>query len=86
MSSLPPVCEDYVFTPLCHSVHMGGVSSSVHAGIDTPGADTPPPPAQCMLGDKDNKRAVRILLECILVLVILSRKKNYKKYNRTTRK
>ena len=25
------------------------------------------PPEQCMLGDKGNKRAVRILLECILV-------------------
>ena len=25
------------------------------------------PPAQCMLGDTDNKRMVRILLECILV-------------------
>ena len=25
------------------------------------------PPAQCMLGDTGNKRAVRILLECILV-------------------
>ena len=30
-----------------------------------PGADTPS--AQCMLGDTGNKRAVRILLECILV-------------------
>ena len=34
--------------------------------------DTPPPGSrspreQCMLGDTDNKRAVRILLECILV-------------------
>ena len=27
-----------------------------------------PPPEQCMLGDTGNKRAVRILLECILVL------------------
>ena len=26
-----------------------------------------PPPAQCMLGDTGNKRAVSILLECILV-------------------
>ena len=26
-----------------------------------------PPPTQCMLGDTGNKRAVRILLECILV-------------------
>ena len=27
-----------------------------------------PPPAQCMLGDMGNKRVVRILLECILVV------------------
>ena len=38
---------------------------------DPPG--TPPgtrytPPEQCMLGDTGNKRAVRILLECILVI------------------
>ena len=31
-----------------------------------PGADTPPP--KCMLGDTGNKRVVRILLECILVI------------------
>ena len=42
-------------------------------GADTPPADTPweqtlpAPPAQCMLGDTGNKRAGRILLECILV-------------------
>ena len=35
----------------------------------TPWAD--PPPAQCMLGDTGNKRAVRILLECILVGIML---------------
>ena len=39
-----------------------------------PGAATPreqtPPPAQCMLGDTVNKQAVRILLECILVLIL----------------
>ena len=35
----------------------------------TPGADPhgPDAPEQCMLGDMGNKRAVRILLECILV-------------------
>ena len=33
----------------------------------TPQAGTPPLREQCMLGDTDNKRAVRILLECILV-------------------
>ena len=32
-----------------------------------PWAGTSPPPEQCMLGDTGNKRAVRILLECILV-------------------
>ena len=49
---------------------------------DTPqgqGADTPtptqtqrqvPPWEQCMLGDTGNKRAVRILLECILVMYV----------------
>ena len=34
---LPPaneVCEGYVFTPVCHSVHGGG-------GADIPQADTP---------------------------------------------
>ena len=41
-------------------------------GRYTPWAGTPPgqvqpPPEQCMLGDKGNKRAVRILLECFLV-------------------
>ena len=36
----------------------------------TPRAGTPPPPEQCRLGDTGNKRAVRILLECILVWVL----------------
>ena len=66
--------EGYVFTAVCDSVHGGFVS--VHAGIpppqskQPPGAGTPPPgaaPAQCMLGDTANKRAVCILLECNLV-------------------
>ena len=45
----------------------------------TPHEQTPPrsrhspqeqtPPAQCILGDTGNKRVVRILLECILVLI-----------------
>ena len=41
---LPPaneICEGYVFTRVCHSVHWGGVSASVHAGIP-PAANTPP--------------------------------------------
>ena len=33
-----------------------------------PGGDTLPP-AQCILGDTGNKRAVHILLECILVVL-----------------
>ena len=40
-----------------------------------PGTRYPPgqvhPPEQCMLGDTGNKRAVRILLECILVNCLL---------------
>ena len=57
-----------------------GGSASVHAGIPYPPGPGPPqappgpgtpqtrhPPAQCMLGDTVNKRAVRILLECNLV-------------------
>ena len=43
-------------------------------GRYTPQGGAPPwqvhPPEQCMLGDTGNKRAVRILLECILVLSI----------------
>ena len=41
-------------------------------GPDTPHPWTRHPPAQCMLGDTGNKRAVRILLECNLVLFIIS--------------
>ena len=70
---LPPATklgQGYVFTRVCDSVQVGGRgrgSASVHAGIHPPGADTPR--EQCMLGDTGNKRAVRILLECILVLL-----------------
>ena len=44
-------------------------------GPDTPTRTRHPPrcrhpPTQCMLGDKANTRAVRILLECILVHII----------------
>ena len=48
---LPPankVCEGYVFTPVGHSVHRGGGSAPVHAGMHTPPlgpeADPPRPP------------------------------------------
>ena len=77
---LPPptkLGQGYVFTGMCDSVHGGGVCLS--ACWDTtpqsrhpPGADTPPrsrhPPLQSMLGDTVNARAVRILLECNLVM------------------
>ena len=56
-----------------------GVSASVHAGIPHPpepgtplGADSPT--AQSMVGDMVNARAVRILLECILVPSFFSSK------------
>ena len=35
--------------------------------LDIPQEQTPPPQEQCMMEDTGNKRAVRILLECILV-------------------
>ena len=54
-----------VFTPVCHSVHGGGGSALLHAGIHPPWADTPPPR---ILWDMVNKQAVRILLACILVM------------------
>ena len=64
-------------------VHAGipPLGADTPLGPGTPGADTHPqsshpnplrtrhtPPEQCMLGDTGNKRVVRILLECILVL------------------
>ena len=61
---------------------QGGVFASVQMGFTppTPEEDTPlgsrhpgsrHPPAQCMLGDTGNKWAVRILLECILVCLLI---------------
>ena len=60
--SLPnyrPLRQANVFTPVCHSHHGGGVSASVHAGIHTPWAGTPP--------RRSLQRTVRILLVCFLV-------------------
>ena len=48
-SFLPPATkleQGYVFTRVCDTVHRGGVSASVHAGIYPLGADTPPPQEQ----------------------------------------
>ena len=53
----------------------GGGSASVHAGISDPPEQTPPH-AQYMLGDTASKRAVRILLECILVIIIVKTELN----------
>ena len=73
--------QGYVFTRVCDSVHRGGVPQCM-LGYTPPGADTPPgedprgskPPCEQQptpravhAGDMGNKRAVRILLECILV-------------------
>ena len=60
-----------IFAPVCHSVHRGGLPQCILGYQYTPptGADTPPTSAQCMLGDTGNKRAVRILLECHLVIL-----------------
>ena len=57
---LPPATklqQGNVFTPVCHSVHRGGVSATPPPWVDTPWADTPcpvhagihTPTAQCML-------------------------------------
>ena len=69
-----------IFTPVCHSVHGGGLPQCMmgyHPPTrhpprpGTPPGPGPPrtrhPPAQSMLGDTVNARAVRILLECNLV-------------------
>ena len=68
----------------CSSSRLGGSppdipqeQTSLAAGIPwsrhPPGTGTPEdqtPPVECMLGDTVNKRVVRILLECILVLIL----------------
>ena len=73
-----------VFTPVCHSVHRGGVctTSQTHPGRHPlPSAcwDTPPVPSACW--DTINQRSVRILLECFLVLQVSVRlnRKNFGK-------
>ena len=72
------VCQSFCSWGVSASVHAG-----IHPlGADTPWEHTPPeqtprsrhpqsrhPPAQCMLGNTGNQRAIRILLECILVLI-----------------
>ena len=59
-----------------------GVSASVHAGIQTPLEQTPPPRADTHLPSPGsrlrhtvNERPVRILLECILVFTLFQPQK-----------
>ena len=62
---LPPATklgQGYVFTRVCDSVHIGGLPDT------PPRADTP---LHSACWDIVNKRAVRILLECILVMQML---------------
>ena len=78
--------QGYVFTGVCDSVHGGGSTwpgTPPRPGTP-PGPGTPPqdqvpprdqvhpPPAQSMLGDTVNARAVRILLECNLVCFVIT--------------
>ena len=69
---LPPaneVCEGHVFTSVCLSGGEGVSATHPQDQKQTPPsleADTPLP-VQCMFGDMGNKRAVRTLLEYILV-------------------
>ena len=66
---LPPATklgQGYIFTGVCDSVNGGGGLPQCMLGYHPSGTDTPP--AQNMLGDTVNVRAVRILLECNLIL------------------
>ena len=77
---LPPANEVWakvIFLHLSVILFTGG-PASVHAGMPPteqiprwsrhPPEQTPPPPVQCTPRDTGNKRAVRILLECNLVV------------------
>ena len=55
----------FLHPSVSHSVH-GGCLPQCMLGYTPPGSRHPP--AQCMLGDAGNKRAVRILLEYILAI------------------
>ena len=64
---LPPANEGYVFTPVYLFIREGGVCTQ---GVCIRGAD--PLPFHHIQLDMVNDRAVRILLECILVDFVLS--------------
>ena len=59
--------QGYVFTAVCHSVHRGEGDLS-----NCPPMQTPTPEIHGILRDTINKRAVPILLECILVAVVVA--------------
>ena len=74
---------DIFLPPVCDSVNRGGVGTSPPPGSrqPPPGADTPPPAS--MLWDTVNARAVRILLECNLVFILITSPNNCSNYFNT---
>ena len=66
-------CGKVIFSVACvkNSVHRGGTwAGTPPRQVHHPGQVHPP--EQCMLGDTGNKRAVRIILQCILVQWVFS--------------
>ena len=65
------------YTPGRYTPQAGTPPAGKPPGLVQPLAGTPPwqvhPPEQCMLGDTGNKRAVCVLLECILVKFCLQK-------------
>ena len=73
LRELAPLCEGYVFTPVCQSFCLRGGSAPVYYGIHPHWEADPPgsrPPCTVHAGRYGQQRAVCILLECILVLDI----------------
>ena len=69
-TSLPPANEVWgkvIFLHLFVILFTGGGLPQCMLGYHPPGPGAHTPPAQSMLGDTVNARAVRILLECYLV-------------------
>ena len=81
--SLPPATklgQGNIFRSVCQEFcPQGGVWADTPRGVDThPPPGSRHPQEQCMLGDMGNKRTVRMLLECIRVLLFVSLKENIK--------
>ena len=82
-SCLPPATklrQGNVFTPVCHSVHRGGLPHT-YPWADKPPGQKPPPSPGSACWDTVNKRAVRILLECNLVIQIFINIQGYSSSN-----